>query len=207
MDDIFLAKDSIQIFMSLRLNEHVDVPKRKMLYIKSGEYSSDERLRYRSMVTDLFFDIIYSSCFSTKFTVFGGSIASCSSSNDIAQLKDDEIGEYRVHGTSQCISTVSFMQKSMERNNIYIGCSHKDKKTSEKQSQNMLHRFPMPIYIPKNNNNTLPMLSDHLDRLSHEELIPLSRFQKKEFLQYSIPDQVLIYLNNINNCKRLSFVL
>jgi hypothetical protein len=205
MDDVFTDEESVHIFMSLRLNDQVDVFKHKILYKNTQESLPNTFEKRHSLISDLFFDIIYASCFKTKFIVPGGSVIPCSSSSDVSVLVNDEIDGQIVHGSSQCISTVSFMQKRMEMDDIYIGCANRNQNTCSKRSLNEMYRFPLPVYVPKNETIGLWMLSDHIDRLKKEKPIPFSSFQKKEFLQYNIPESVLIYLNDINNCKKLSF--
>lgn len=216
MHEYFSDYDVVTLFMGLRLNEQVNVLEKKMIYKRKNHYddSKDSLEKRFSLITDLFFDLIYASCFSTKVSFPERNILSCSSSDEIMKSEDDSIDDCVVHGTSQCISTVTFAQKRIERDNIYVGCSHRKllthsstSSTGDHVDSDVKYRFPIPIYVSKNHVNSLPMLSDHLDRLMHEEPISISRFQKKEFLQYGIPERVADYLNNIDNCNKLIFYI
>lgn len=217
MTDVFSDEEAIHIFLCLRLNEQIDVLPKKTLYRKVNPSEVVKiRQSHATVVADLCFNLVYASCFSTKFTMESQSIIMASSTDTISSLRDDAIlcdgDEYVIHGSTQCLTTVSPMQQQVEKDSIYIGCAHVhrafDNDNYMPRESSPYYHFPLPIFIPRNNTVEMPsMLSDHITRLCEEPLILAREFQKKEFTQYTIPEKVLGYLNLIENCRRLAFYI
>jgi len=212
MDEIFTNEESMHIFICLRLNEQTSVLPKKLLYRKHIHVLDDSPDEDDNPLMDLFFNLIYASCFSTNFTIPSKAILMSCSSLNIDELEASSIhhngDHYVVHGFMQAISSVTYAQQASEKHHIYIGAAHDPSRSLCKpaKTSSSLYHFPLPIFVPKNANLALPsMLSDHIPRLRNEEALPYSVFEKKEFCQYKIPECALSFLNRIENCNKLFF--
>jgi len=65
--------------------------------------------------------------------------------------------------------------------------------------------FPVPIYINTTNGEIFESFESKMEIYANEDEISMDLFRKKDFSLFIIPNDIISFLNSIDNCNRTYF--
>ena len=215
--DILSEKDSIELFFSLKSSDGCDLTTNLQLY-KYFSYSMallddgndflvEKSYPYliKSNLHQLVYLSLYLSSFSRSINVnFENQVV------DAKELSDSSSGQhikkmnneyYLIHGKNQYIGSVCYEQILSEIEEIYYISETRQENAESPEKKLNTYFFPIATF-QKRHDDDQPSLTD--DTTFDFSLV--KKNEKKESL-YPIVDEIFNFLNSIENCDRLFFIL
>jgi len=208
--DLFTDEDAVFIFLSIRINEQTNTIKQRKIVKKISEQSKIDDDLICTNIEELISGLIYLSGFSKKFNMNYEHGISISSFDDVVELSmkellhDNEI--YMPYGDMQYIGNVSYFQKMIEYNDVYISpnvCNEGEKHYKKACLDGYF--FPVPIYVNKDIEENFTSFESKMDEYCNEDEFSIDMFRKKDFSLFTIPNHIISFLNSIDNCNRTFF--
>lgn len=207
--DVFTDDEAVFIFMSVRVNEQIESVKQRDIVKKISCYLSDDGYHHESCsnVEELLSGLMYISAFSKKFNMNFDNGISISSFEDIIDIHENEVvynnDRFISYGNSQYVGNVSHFQKMTEMKDMFIKPKNVEK--MDKNDHLDGYFFPVPIYLNIPNCEEFETIEAKLDVYANEDEISMDLFRKKDFSLFIIPNDIISFLNSIDNCNRTFF--
>lgn len=211
--DMFSDDEAVFIFLSIRVNEQIETVKQREIVKKINDcYLSDDGYcdKTCSNVEELLSGLMYISAFCKKFNMNFDNGISISSFDDIIELHENEVihndDRFVSYGNSQYVGNVAYFQKMTEMKDMFL--KPKNVQKIEKKDEKPIlegYFFPVPIYLNISNGEIFDTFERKIDIYANEDEISMDLFRKKDFSLFIIPNDIISFLNSIDNCNRTFF--